>query len=74
MYTRFILSESQIIAVWFEIADNIAGAYVAIDANKKYNGVLIPENQVDKAIKIFDRHRDWLFYDIAEDDVNINQN
>ena len=74
MYTRFILSESQIIAVWYEIADNIAGAYVSIDANKKYNGVLIPENQVDKAIKIFDRHRDWLFYDIAEDDVNINQN
>ena len=74
MYTHFILSESQTIAVWFDIADNIAGAYVSIDADKKYNGFLIPEDQVDKVIRIFERYSDWLFYDISEYPLSINQN
>lgn len=69
-YLHFVLTESQTISMWFEVADNFGDVYVSYDDRRKYNGFFFPAEEADRAQEMFDKHS-WLNYEIADEAITI---
>ncbi len=67
-YLHFVLTESQTISMWFEVADNFNDVYVSRDSNRKFNGYCFPVEDADRAQEMFDKHH-WINYEIEDEAI-----